>query len=137
MPPLNGSIHGMSLLVGELKGAVDALTQAVNLRHAEAADQRREQLQSFDRLRNEVFHFKLDIKEVKDNVADVQQDVAEMKEAQATVKITLESYNNKEQRALGWWDATKKFLTFGKVVGGLLCTGAFVIIVQFVLPRLL
>lgn len=40
--------------------------------------------------------------------AGIQQDVAEMKNDQDTVKTTLENYQRKEQRVLGWMDAARR-----------------------------
>lgn len=89
-PKTNGSVHGISLLVGQLQGAVEALTREVkslgsgfssqlehvnvNIKQRDAqADQQRESL------REEIQGVKAEVGVLTFTVAGVQQDVAEMK----------------------------------------------------------
>ena len=137
-PIENNSIHGMSLLVGELKGAIEAVTRTVDhlsnnwKMKDDAATKARDALaDKVDDLRGDVQDVKIDVHEVKNSVESVQQDVAEMKNemdrAQTAIadyeknkpltvavigdvqqlKEYVQTFQRKEQRALGWLDAIK------------------------------
>ncbi len=161
--PKNGSIHGMSLLVGELKGAIEHLNNNFKMKDKEAVQQRQELHRKFDALRDDVQEVKGDVANVQNSVMAVQQDVAEMKNDAEVVKATLEEYQinkvvaevaikdvgnlkdfmqnfeKKEQFVLGWADAAKKIGWFGwSLIAGffMLAGGGLVAaFVQLILPR--
>lgn len=133
----NGSIHGMSLLLGELKATIEHLNNNWKMKDAEAARAREKLADKFDVLRG-------DVQVVKNSVESVQQDVAEMKNDMAKAQVTLDDYQankkigvavigdveklkdfvnsiqRKEQRALGWWGAVKCIGGFAwTVIGGI------------------
>lgn len=97
----NGSIHGMSMAVGELKGTVTALKGSVHelkeaiehlnnnwkTKDTAAALQREHLSEKFEELRSEVLV-------VRSSVESVQQDVAEMKN---DMSITQDKLNQIEQ----------------------------------------
>lgn len=158
----NGSIHEMSLLVGELKGAVQAVTRTVEhlnnnwkMKDEEATRGRERLHGEFQELKS-VVHGGMSTINVK--VDGVVQDVAEMKNDLSTVQGKLADYEenkriavaavgdvnelkkfrvsieNKEQRALGWWDVIKGIGKVGwAIIAGLLMLAAAVL--SHIIPR--
>ena len=103
----NGSIHGMSLLVGELKGAIEAVTRTVDhlnnnfkMKEGEAARQREQLHDKFSELTDVMHSVKSEVQTVRTDVEAVQQDVAEMKNDMEIAKITLADYEKNKPIAL-------------------------------------
>lgn len=141
-PTTNGSIHGMSLLVGELLGKVDHINENMKMQAEGAETQRQKLHDKIDSLQVTVYGLKNDAVKIDDKLDNVQQDVAEMKNDAANVKATLEEYQankitaeiaiqdvgklkefmalseRKEQRVLGWWDIIKGLSRATKVILG-------------------
>lgn len=133
MPPrdTNGSIHGMSLLVGELKGAVGELRNSIEHLNSNWKMKDAEATRGREELHNTCAKLRDDIHGVRGTVESVQQDVAEMKNDMTIMQKTIDDYNankpmavaafgdvgklkefvagfeKKEQRILGWWDIIK------------------------------
>lgn len=103
----NGSIHAMSLLVGELKGAVDAVTRTVEhlnnnwkMKDVAASEARVRLHEKFDELRDEFHGVKGEVHIVKSRIESVQQDVAEMKNDISVAQVTLDDYKENKTIAL-------------------------------------
>ena len=143
----------MSLLVGELKAAIEHLNNNWKMKDAEATRARDRLADKFDELRS-------DVQTVKYSVEAVQQDVAEMKNDMADTQAKLDTIEanrptvmaavvavddlkkfrdaieRREQRALGWLDFIRCIGAVGWTVIGSIAAAALGLLVFWFQRRL-
>lgn len=151
--PDNGSIHGMSLLVGELKAAIEHLNNNWKMKDAEAMRHRERLAEKFEELHDTVH-------EMKGSVEAVQQDVAEMKNDMSDAQVKLDAIEAnrptvmaavvavddlkkfrdtlelRQQRALGWWDFIRCIGGVGWTIIGSVAAAALALLGYWLQKRL-
>lgn len=112
----NGSIHGMSLLVGNLKGQIEAVSRQIEhfnnnfKQRDDAATHYRERMeQQVADLHDEVTH-------TQSSVVAVQQDVAEMKNDMENHKKVLDGYVQDRPIAVAAFKTVDELQAFMKTI---------------------
>lgn len=146
-----GTIHDVSLLLGELKASLSHLNNNVKMRDEAAERQRQE-------LRREIEDMRVELKGVGDTTLSVQQDVAELKNdlseqetrmmqfeqerpiAIAAIKSVdelkafMKATQDRELVEQGWWSAVRGIGKLGWTAIAAICVAAFSIFLQYGMP---
>lgn len=119
---VDGSIHGMSLIVGELKGQVGNLTRTIEhmnnnfkMRDDAAMEHRQAIHQDITEIRHDISETKTAVSEGKVVAASVQQDVAEMKNDMADQKKVIDGYVQDRPVAVAAFKSLEELQAFMKV----------------------
>lgn len=146
-----GTIHEVSLLLGELKSSIAHLSNNMKMRDQSAERQREE-------LREEMEKVRLEVKGVSTTTLSVQQDVAELKNDMADQEKKMLEYEQDRPIAIaaiksvdelkafmkatqdqalieeGWWAAVKGIGKVGWLAISAICVAVFSIFLQYGMP---